>query len=526
MMGSSLGGYFPAFFPLLFLRSLNRHKPLGCFTRYELQLPRHSFYVQDRDTPRLTLSIMKLPFSLTASAALCVAAGSALSIDRREPYEIYRFPGRIPGLGGNEAQQDVGSTWSSGVNIPLEVWRRGKTDLQWAGEITVGTPPQRFKVIFDTGSPYLLLPRDNCTTCSPEQNLFNPFLSSTFSSSPGIPLQLFFGTAGGGTRPTNTSQGANCTAVTDTVAISSPPITGYDQQFLLCDYYSSGLATQPADGIFGLGPLPTDFWPDQASNTTAEFETAYWNWINNTGGDLGPEFGFYLLGPKPQLTVGGTDARLYYPSTVQTIGLDVQLSIMRASWVAGLRAVRVNSQYLLSNTSSAIRDDVTLLDTGSAIILTPDFTTAAQIYNFLSPEIGPLDNLGSWGGPCEVLDEIAKTEDITFTVGTGERSMEVGLVKGAFNLGVFDDSRPGICQAVFVSPTQTAREPIRGRLAWVLGTPVLKGYYTVWNGREMEVGFGELKTGRGGEWVKGKGKRGKGWGKGFGKGKGRGVWGL
>ncbi|KAK4198853.1 aspartic peptidase domain-containing protein [Triangularia verruculosa] len=466
---------------------------------------------------------MKLLHSLTAGVAMHVAAGSASVIDRREPYEMFRFPGRIPGFEGSDVQQQIRP---SGINIPLEVWRKGATDLQWMGEITVGTPPQTFKVIFDTGSPYLLLPRNNCTTCSPEQNLFNPSLSSTFSPGPGISLELFFGTAGGGTVPTNTSQGANCTAVTDTVSISSPPLDGLNQQFLLCDYYSSGLADQPADGIFGLGPVPTGFWPDKQTNTTIEFETAYWNWINsNTTGELSPEFGFYL-GEKPQLTIGGTDTRLYYPSTLRsrTIPLEVQLSTMRSSWVAGLRAVRAGNQYLLSNISSPVRDDVALLDTGSAIILTPDFATAASLYNLLSPQIGPLDDLGSWGGPCEVVEQLAQRE-ISFVIGTAERRVEVKLVRGAFNLGVFDERRPGICQAVFVSPMETAREPVKGRLAWVLGTPVLKGYYTVWDGTAMEVGFGELRQGGQGGWVRGKGKR-HGKGKGWGKGTGRGVWGL
>ncbi|KAK4178553.1 aspartic peptidase domain-containing protein [Triangularia setosa] len=468
---------------------------------------------------------MKRLLCLAASAASHVTAGSASSsIHRREPYEVFKFLGRIPGLGGNEAQQQIGS---SGVNIPLEVWRKGGTDLQWAGEITVGTPPRSFKVIFDTGSPYLLLPQNNCTTCSAQKSLFNPSLSSTFSPTPGLSLQLFFGTAGGGTVPTNIFQGANCTAVTDTVSVSSPPpITGTSQQFLLCDYYSSGLAAQPADGIFGLAPTPTGLWPDLATNTTLEFETAYWNWITKNDG-LGPEFGFYLGGDRPQLTIGGTDTNLYYTSKLRsrTISLDVQLSTMRSGWVAGLRSVGLGNGFLLSNTSSPVLDDVALLDTGSAIILTPDFATAAEVYNILSPQIGPLDDLGSWGGPCEVVDNIATTQEISFTVGTGERAVEVGLVKGAFNLGVFDERRPGICQAVFVSPVETAREPIKGRLAWVLGTPVLKGYYTVWDGKAMEVGFGELRsgTGKGRKYAKGK-RHGKG--KGWGKGRGRGVWGL
>ncbi|KAK0702564.1 aspartic peptidase domain-containing protein [Apiosordaria backusii] len=474
---------------------------------------------------------MKLLLSFTASAAFHVATGSASSIHRRDPYEIFRFPGRIlPQFGGNDANQQIGST---GVNIPLEVWRIGATDLQWAGEITVGTPPQKFKVIFDTGSPYLLLPRNNCTTCGSQHNLFNPSASTTFSPSPGLPLQLEFGSAGGGTVPTNSSQRVNCIAATDTVSISSPPLEAFNQQFLVCDYYSSGLATQPADGIFGLGSLPTGLWPDKSRKTTVEFETAYWNWINSSAsGDLSPEFGMFLGSPNPQLTLGGSDTNLYRTSTLRsrTIFLDVQLSTMRSSWVSGLRSVKVNNQLLLSsNESSPVFDDVALLDTGSAIILTPDFTTAANIYNILSPQIGPLDDLGSWGGPCSVLDNIAETAIISFTVGTKEKAVEVDLVKGAFNLGVFDEvARPGICQAVFVNPTEPAREPVRGRLAWVLGTPVLKGYYTVWDGKQMEVGFGELKTqeGNGGyEKGKGWGKR-HGKGKGWGKWRGRGVWGL
>lgn len=56
-----------------------------------------------------------------------------------------------------------------------------------------------------------------------------------------------------------------------------------------------------------------------------------------------------------------------------------------------------------------------------------------------------MDNFGSWGGLCEVLDEIVWMEDIIFMVGIGERLVEVGLVKGVFNLGVFDDFRFGIC---------------------------------------------------------------------------------
>lgn len=37
-------------------------------------------------------------------------------------------------------------------------------------------------------------------------------------------------------------------------------------------------------------------------------------------------------------------------------------------------------------------------------------------------------------------------------------------------------------------------EPISGlTTVWIIGSPVLKGYYTVWDGRNLELGVGTLK---------------------------------
>ncbi|KAM5223986.1 pregnancy-associated glycoprotein-like [Hipposideros larvatus] len=54
-------------------------------------------------------------------------------------------------------------------------------DLSYIGTIKIGTPPQEFRVIFDTGSADLWVPSIYCSSqaCA-KHNLFNPWLSSTF----------------------------------------------------------------------------------------------------------------------------------------------------------------------------------------------------------------------------------------------------------------------------------------------------------------------------------------------------------
>jgi hypothetical protein len=127
------------------------------------------------------------------------------------------------------------------------------------------------KVVFDTGSTGLLLPRNNCTTCG-NHDKFNPKKSSTFSPLPGDVFDPLFGT-GGDTVPFSTPEGANCTVVTDTVSIG--PLESTQQPYIICDASVQALANQPADGIFGLGTT-TNF----SLSATLSVKSIFWDFYN------------------------------------------------------------------------------------------------------------------------------------------------------------------------------------------------------------------------------------------------------
>ncbi|KAK4149198.1 aspartic peptidase domain-containing protein [Chaetomidium leptoderma] len=394
---------------------------------------------------------------------LSLAWGAALPQAESAPGPIpqhlapFQLDGRSkPGYGGH------GGGARQPVNIDLSVWKRGQTELQWYGDISIGSPPKTFKLIFDTGASLMLIAHKNSTTCG-SHVLYDPSQSSTFSEQPGYKLEVTFGSQGGGTTSTPEVQGANCTVVTDTVRMAGQ---GARSEFLVCDNYSSGLRDQPPDGIFGLGSTPYAL-PSPGFS---------FSFVSDRG--KGPR------GRAGVLTLGGTDRSQYIPSTLKKIPLNWPLSESRWRWVVDVRGARIGGFTLTNST-----DAVTLVDTGGAIIITPDKETTQQLYGRMSDQIVPLDDQGAWGAPCHVLDRVVR--DVTFTVGSAQQNVDAVVKKEYINVGEYA-GKPGICQGVFTDPARVAREPINGRPAWILGSPWLRSYYTVWNGEDRTLGFATL----------------------------------
>jgi hypothetical protein len=327
----------------------------------------------------------------------------------------------------------------------------------------------------------MLIAHKNCTTCG-NQPLYDPSKSSTSSPLPGYKIEATFNSGGGGTRGGNETQGGNCTALTDVVRMGGRGVTA---DFLACDTYSSGLREQDPDGLFGMPSTSYANW--MFFDNSTRHTPVYWHLVQS--GQLpSAEFGISLVadrkGPNGRagvITLGGTDRSQYIPGTLKKIPLNWPLSESRWRWVVDVRGARVEGFSLTNST-----DAVTLVDTGFPTIVTPDRNTTAELYGRLSPQFRPLDEFGSWGAPCAVVDRAAR--DVTFTVGSAEQKTDVVVKKKYFNVGPYP-GMPGICQGVYADPARVAREPINGRPAWIFGSPWLRSYYTVWNGVDRTLGF-------------------------------------
>ncbi|KPM42369.1 hypothetical protein AK830_g4216 [Neonectria ditissima] len=381
----------------------------------------------------------------------------------------------------------VASRAGKASSVKLTNWWN-VTDFQWYGKVSVGTPAQEFNVLFDTGSTDLVLPRKGCTTCS-NYTLFDPSESSTYAKKPGYPLQLTFGT-GGNAQPLEKGASLSGTVVSDTVSVGGLAVE--NQTFLLCDSYDEDLGENPIgrniDGIFGLAPPGSSVF-SQAFNRS--FSTTFWSLVAD-GRVPEPLFSLYLNSGRDsasgELTLGGVDASKY-DGDVAWVDFNSTITGLAGEWFIDNPAFYVNGKPVRnSKTAAAFPGGVALLDTGTAYVMAPDRQTAKDLYAAVSPEIKPLGDLGVWGAPCAVMEELAP--ELTFAVGAGDAVVNLTMPRDAFNLGEHE-AHPGMCQGVVLhSPT-----PISDLASvWVVGSPVLKGYYTVWQGEKLQLGVAELKA--------------------------------
>ncbi|KAL4255013.1 peptidase A1 family protein [Abortiporus biennis] len=141
-------------------------------------------------------------------------------------------------------------------NVPLANYFNG-TDLQWFGNLTVGTPPQTFTVVFDTGSSTLEVPGIQCGTACENQRTFAPSKSSTFVDG-GLTGNVTFGTGVGVDPVIGDNWQLSLRSATDTVSVGGLSVDSVN--FYLITNQTPTFASDPFDGIQGMSASAEGFF--------------------------------------------------------------------------------------------------------------------------------------------------------------------------------------------------------------------------------------------------------------------------
>jgi saccharopepsin len=248
-------------------------------------------------------------------------------------------------------------------------------------EITIGTPPQTFKVVLDTGSSNLWVPSSECGSIACYLHTkYDSSSSSTYKKN-GTAFEIRYGSLSG-----FVSQ--------DVMTIGDLKIK--DQIFAeATEEPGLAFAFGRFDGILGLG---------YDTISVNKIPPPFYNMIDQGLLDE-PVFAFYLSdtnnGDDSEATFGGVDES-HYTGKITTIPLR-----RKAYWEVDLDAIT------FGDSTAELENTGVILDTGTSLIALP--TTLAELLN---KEIGAKKGYnGQYTIECEKRDSLP---DMSFTLSGHE----------------------------------------------------------------------------------------------------------
>ncbi|TSK38337.1 Gastricsin [Bagarius yarrelli] len=320
-------------------------------------------------------------------------------------------------------------------------------DSYYFGVISIGTPPQSFEVLFDTGSSNLWVNSVYCSTqaCT-AQTQFNPQQSSTYQST----SQTFYLPYGAGA--------LNGVFGYDTVTLSGIQIPNQEVG-LSTNEPSQPFLSAPFDGILGLA------YPSIAVGNAM---TLMDNMMQQ--GLLEQNlFGIYLSpvgGSGSEVAFGAVDNNMYQgqiswtPVTSETY------------WQIGIQEVLISGQQ--TGWCSQYGGCQAIVDTG-----TPSLTAPSSFVSSLMQSIGAQQNsYGQYGLDCS---QASNLPTLTFTIS----GVNFALGPSYYIL----ENQSGYC-TVDITPTYLPSQ--NNQPLWIFGDVFLRAYYSVYDRGNNQVGFAQV----------------------------------
>ncbi|XP_030384273.1 LOW QUALITY PROTEIN: lysosomal aspartic protease-like [Scaptodrosophila lebanonensis] len=313
-------------------------------------------------------------------------------------------------------------------------------NMAYYGEITIGTPPQSFEVLFDSGSSNLWVPSSHCwifdVACQ-KHNKYDHDKSSTYVKN-GETINISYGSG---------SMGGFLSQ--DTVSVAGLDIV--DQVFAEAQSEASSFIDANFDGLFGM-----------AYQQLAEDDVVppFYNIVSQKLVDQSV-FSFYMTRAGSatdggELILGGIDDTLYTGEITYTP------VTTQGYWQFEMNYAEVNGNQVSTSTQA-------IADTGTSLIV-----VTADAYETLNAAIGAVEeDDGNYYVDCSSVDSLP-----TITINIAGRDFP--LLPSAYIVDVQNDDGSTLCMSSFT---------YMGTDFWILGDVFIGQYYTVFDYGNNQVGF-------------------------------------
>ncbi|XP_033485642.1 pepsin A-like [Epinephelus lanceolatus] len=309
-------------------------------------------------------------------------------------------------------------------------------DLSYYGVISIGTPPQSFSVIFDTGSSNLWVPSDYCNSQACQNHRkFNPQQSSTFKWG-DQPLSIQYGTG----------------SMTGYLAIDNVEVGGItvqNQVFGISRTEAPFMAHMTADGILGLA-----FQTIAADNVVPVFDN-----MVKQGLVSQPLFSVYLSSHGEQgseVVFGGID-NSHYTGQVTWVPLT-----SATYWQIKMDGVKINGQ-----TVACAGGCQAIIDTGTSLIVGP-----TNDINNMNSWVGASTN--QYGESTVNCQNVGSMPEVTFTLNGHDFTIPASAYVSQNYYG---------CNTGF---GQGGSDQL-----WILGDVFIREYYVIFDAQARYIGLAQ-----------------------------------
>jgi hypothetical protein len=374
---------------------------------------------------------------------------------------------------------DNKSTSTNGETIIV----RDLKNAQYYGEVSIGTPAQKFLVVFDTGSADFWIPDATCQSISMncvKKTAYDSSKSSTFSEVPAGGQTQF--TIQYGSGPVEGKYSTDTVKIADDYVVEGQTFAQVESTDGLGDVYDVALF----DGILGVAfPILSQ---DPGVPTLLQ------NLADQKKIDQS-QFGFFLGDNAPgELTIGGYD-------TEKIDGDITWVDVIEpAYWTISLDGIKFGDQELTHDKTAGI------MDTGTSLIYGPQdavdkmtqaigatYIPMVGLYTIDCSTVVPDLELTIGGNKVSIPGSDLIVKDDTgmycfFTIG----AMDMGLSMGdSVTLG--EELADGVIEQMNKFVGQSALPIPEGYDTWLVGDTFLRKVYTIYDFGENKFGYAKLK---------------------------------